>query len=500
MRSAGRLRRSPKATARMQSDTAASHLTQLRLSFGSVLTLLLWLCVPATIAALLFARSTEPLPPMLTVIGLASFATLVWRREPIALATQIVLSLAATGSALAFTYALYGEHWHEASHIAFLIVLTASAGWCSWRPVAAVAIVALGYEISVPAGAEEAHHIAFYLVCAGIQTALLLWLTERQHNILMAAGEMAKQARMDATAQATELHEAQLRDMEREANRRKALQGIITSFDSQFLETLDAVIQNIHHLGRRAGELNEIAHLANSEVTAVASTSEQSSRNVSDVAAATEQLSSAITSIDRQLGTTQALVADMNGSTQASNLSVEVLDKAVQRIDGIVALIRGIAEQTNLLALNATIEAARAGDAGKGFAIVASEVKTLSHQTAIATQDIAGQIAEIKQATADVVETISKLSAGMTQMDERTVSIAAALEEQGRMTHVISRSIAEVATGTEYLAQTTNNIRDSANQAHEVAGDVLDSTKELEGKAGQLETAVHQFLQRVATA
>jgi methyl-accepting chemotaxis protein len=470
------------------------------------MTLLLWLLIPATATALLWTGSTEPLPPMLVTTGSAAFATLIWRREPIATSTQIVLSLSTAISALALTYALHGEHWHEASHVVLLIVLTLAAGWCAWQPLAATALFTLGHGAMLaaiaPAAAAESgmDGDGLFLACTLLQAGLLFWLTHRQRMVLTAAGDMAAQARTDATAQAAELHEAQLHDMEREANRRSKLQDIIRSFDTQFLETLDAVLQDIRLLKGRAGALNEIAHVANSEVTAVASTSEQSSRNVSDVATATEQLSTAITSIDRQLGTTQTLVADMNGSARTTSASVDMLDQAVQRIDGIVSLIRGIAEQTNLLALNATIEAARAGEAGKGFAIVAAEVKTLSHQTALATQDIAGQIAEIKQATAGVVETIGKLSAGMTEMDERTLSIAAALEEQGRMTHVISRSIAEVATGTEYLAETTNNIRSSANQTHEVAGDVLDSTTALEGKAAQLESAVHQLLQRVAAA
>jgi methyl-accepting chemotaxis protein len=488
----------------MQTDSAATYLTQLRLRVGGALTLLLWLFVPATLLAWFVSGGTGTFTPLLITIGLAAFATLACRRDPIGMATQIILSLAATGSALAFTYVLEGTDWHEAGHAVLLIMLTLSAGWCAWQPPVAVTIMTLGHvalvEVASPQPSLSLQDDSLFLACVVVQLGLLLWIIRQQSRTLAAAGEMAAQARNDATTQAEELHQAQLRDMEREAARRQTTRDIVAGFNTQFLATLDTVLQDIRNLKGRAAALNEIADIANGEVTAVASTSEESSRNVSDVAAATEQLSTAITSIDRQLATTQALVAEMNGSARTTAGSVDLLDQAVQRIDGIVALIRGIAGQTNLLALNATIEAARAGEAGKGFAVVAGEVKSLSHQTAIATQDIAGQIAEIKQATAGVVETIAKLSAGMADMDERTLSIAAALEEQGQMTHVISRSIAEVATGTQYLAQTTNNIRGSANQTHEVAGAVLDSATALEGKAEELEAAVHQFLQRVSAA
>src|SRR3546814_3320408 len=90
---------------------------------------------------------------------------------------------------------------------------------------------------------------------------------------------------------------------------------------------------------------------------------------------------------------------------------VEALFDAAQRIGAVVNMIQDIAEQTNLLALNATIEAARAGEAGKGFAVVASEGKSLATQTAKATEEISQQIGDIQSSTGSAVQAIAQITA-----------------------------------------------------------------------------------------
>jgi len=128
--------------------------------------------------------------------------------------------------------------------------------------------------------------------------------------------------------------------------------------------------------------------------------------------------------IANQLAIARKIAAEAAGASERTERSVGELTKATGRICQVAKFIEDIARQTHLLALNATIEAARAGDAGKGFLVVANEVKLLADQTARATDDISGQIAQLQSAAGDVHKSTSTIATTISDVNTVIVSVA----------------------------------------------------------------------------
>ena len=170
------------------------------------------------------------------------------------------------------------------------------------------------------------------------------------------------------------------------------------------------------------------------------------------------------------------------------------MSKAAARIGDVVALINTIAEQTNLLALNATIEAARAGEAGRGFAVVASEVKALAEQTSKATGEIGQQIAGIQAATEESVGAIRAISGTIEKLSEISSTIAAAVEEQGAATQEISRNVQQAAQGTQQVSTNISDVQRGASETGSASSQVLSAAQSLSGDSTRLELEVGKFL------
>ncbi|GLR86326.1 methyl-accepting chemotaxis protein [Bradyrhizobium iriomotense] len=285
-----------------------------------------------------------------------------------------------------------------------------------------------------------------------------------------------------------------------EADRARMMSDLAGRFEQGMQGVISGVGGRADDMGRSASELARVAERGRGLAEAVATRAEQASMNVQTVAAATQQLAASIREISSQVQRSVAISNRATGETNRTSDLINGLSDAAEKIGNIIHLIQAIASQTNLLALNATIEAARAGDAGKGFAIVASEVKNLATQTAQATEQIASQIATIQNATGQSVHAITQFGATVREMADIATAIAAAVEEQGAATSEIARNVEQAANGTTAVTQEIGQVRAVAGETDAGAEAALSAAAALKQQADLMKSNVDDFLQTVRSA
>ena len=284
------------------------------------------------------------------------------------------------------------------------------------------------------------------------------------------------------------------------AQRTVRIESLIGVFERQIGSTVASLATASTEMEATARSMTGNADLTDQQATAVARAAQHSNTGVQTVAAASEELASSITEINRQVSSSAALTAKVVHSIRQTDATVQALAQSATQIGQVVELINNIASQTNLLALNATIEAARAGDVGKGFAVVASEVKSLAQQTSKATGDIGGQIAGIQHATQSAVVAIKEVASLIEEVGAITTSIAAAVEQQGAATSEIARNVQDTAVSTRTVTDNIAGVSRAANETGTSAGQVLDAAGGLSRQAETLSSEVKSFLTSVRAA
>lgn len=344
------------------------------------------------------------------------------------------------------------------------------------------------------------------IIAAIALTLLLAWLLTR--SIIMPIRQAVRASEVIATGDLTHSIEINGRD---EVTR---LLSALANMEKQLQDTIQGIANSSSQLASAAEELNAVTEDSNrnlqqqdDEVQQAATAVNEMSVAVDEVASnavqTSEQSQNTADSADKgreQIAQTLVSIEKLSDTIHSTTDEVQALADQAQRINSVLDVIRAVAEQTNLLALNAAIEAARAGEHGRGFAVVADEVRALAHRTQQSTGEIEEIIDSIQQVTERTVaamqvsdtmatstqqqsqlagEAFSLVSSAVSQINERNLVIASAAEEQAQVAQEVDRNLV--------------NIRDLSTQSAAGAEQSSAASRELSRLAIDLNELITRF-------
>ncbi|MBX9404881.1 methyl-accepting chemotaxis protein [Pseudomonas baetica] len=349
--------------------------------------------------------------------------------------------------------------------------------------------------------------IIIVAVVAALATVLLAWLLTR--SIVTPLNRAVAAAQTIAGGNLTTLIEVDGKD-----EPARLLEALV-AMQTNLRKTIEQIAGSATQLGAAAEELSAVTEEASRGLQQQNNEIEQAATAVNEMTAAVEEVArNAVSTSEASNQSTHAAregrdqvvktvdaIQTMTHDVQNTAHMVEGLAAQGRDIGKVLDVIRAIAEQTNLLALNAAIEAARAGEAGRGFAVVADEVRALAHRTAQSTQEIEKMVAGIQNGTGEAVSSMQQSNQRTQTTLEMARAAGVALEQITQSIHQINERNLVIASASEEQAQVSRevdrnlvNIRDLATQSAAGANQTSAATHELSRLAADLNAMVARFV------
>ncbi|USG60932.1 methyl-accepting chemotaxis protein [Sneathiella marina] len=509
-------------------------LDTLRSTISKIILFLLWIhvVVISVSAYLLGADWITLLAGSAIFAALPTAAWLMAKREALfrylaAVSYMVQVSL--------LVYAFAGHPWQIDVHMYFFAALAIIAALCDWKAILIAAATVATHHLVLnfvypaavfPSGADF-WRVVLHATVVILETGTLIWLTYRLSEAF-ASSELAVETAENAVRNAEEEKEKALEasrvaaaaqeeavmaksEADKMAAEKSELESVnelqvkqqrdemAQEFETSISGIVDLVSEKSSALAALADQMKVLSHEVGDKTETTTQATEQMSESVQSVNSATEEMGNSIREISQQIGQSSTVAKDAANRAKSTTATMGDLTVAAEEISEVVNLINDIAEQTNLLALNATIEAARAGEAGKGFAVVASEVKNLATQTARATEEITGKVGSIQQVSNQAASEIQTIHETVNQISEATTSIASAIEEQTAVTGDISGSIKRAYESTQQVKSDVSDIKNVTIRSDSAAADFVQQSDALASDTSSLKSEIIGFVQKMRT-
>jgi methyl-accepting chemotaxis protein len=303
-----------------------------------------------------------------------------------------------------------------------------------------------------------------------------------------------------------DITEQRLAEMQRSSmaeleNRRATIEEAIAGFRQRVENVLTVVSDGAGSMQHTASGLFASSDQTSQRAQRAVDASQRASASAASAASAASEMSRSISEISQQLTRTTDVMRAALDEAQVTNQRISSLAEAAQKIGDVIKLIRDIAGQTNLLALNATIEAARAGEMGRGFGVVAHEVKQLATRTSRATEEVRGGLNGITAASSRIAERVGKLVASIDQVAAVAAAIAGSIRQQDANSQAITSTTARTADDVRDVAANVKDVAGMIGQTKQAADLVTKVSTDLGQQASDLRAAVERFIettQRIA--
>jgi methyl-accepting chemotaxis protein len=372
------------------------------------------------------------------------------------------------------------------------------------------------YDASLPAldslllerSKELTNHITYSLLTNAIFLIAALYLFAAFYNSIMSSISTLKSAASEIsngdltiTVDIASHDEMQTvaNHMNEMIEKNNALVSQVISAANQVVTSANNSATTSHQTQKGISEQNMQIDMVATAMNEMTATVAEVARNAESAAEATQNARTEATNGHQIVNSTISSINKLSNEVSSATSVIKKLEADSDNIESVLDVIRGIAEQTNLLALNAAIEAARAGEQGRGFAVVADEVRTLASRTQASTEEIQQMIQVLQEGTRNAVSAMEKgneqtqesvsqaaeagkaleaITSAVEHISLMNAQIASAAEEQSSVAEEINRNIVnvsnisnETADGANQTAESSEALRSVANQLHNLVGE-----------------------------